>query len=201
MNFSVHVPVLYFLSLADVPAEFMMYTIYFRNSRMLTEQNLMMKMKLAVNFTRLHGGKNFSTRNLKMSHRLIKHGIGNSHVSTVYSNSFRNFSLSQPKFIHKERRSVKNTLIMYSIYGSMLTGTCIFLYILYDTLKKRSERKKGYESLNTRETGGMRLTKYKGYVLPEIAALNVEDIQTFETSEEDVWLVSYPRSGELLCLP
>lgn len=105
---------------------------------------------------------------------------------------------AQQRFYYKapDQKSKVDTLVIYSIYGSMLLGTCLLSYIAYDILKRRNLRKKGIVRLDKREAGRMPLIEYKNWVLPDMVVNEIKEIETFETTEDDVWVISYPRSGK-----
>lgn len=52
--------------------------------------------------------------------------------------------------------------------------------------------------MNIPEMKRLGMYKYKDVTLPEFVVNKLENIENFETSPDDIWVVSFPRSGEII---
>lgn len=115
----------------------------------------------------------------------------------IQGNPARDFSFSRTNFQLQKESKPLDSFLKWAIYGSMILGTTLLSYIAYDVLKRRRLWKKGIVPVPTNETGGMRLFVTKNYTLPEMVSNSLYDIQAFETCEDDIWVISFPRSGKV----
>lgn len=94
----------------------------------------------------------------------------------------------------KESSSGRQALLL-AVYGSFAVGGCLLFAIFLRWFKKKRLLLKGIHCMDVPEFKRLSLYKYKDVVLPEFVINNLEDIEKFETCTDDIWVVSFPRSG------
>lgn len=95
----------------------------------------------------------------------------------------------------EESVQTKSQLIMIPIYGSFVMGFFLLLAIALREWKKMQLRHKGIEQMYEKAFGRAKMYTYKGVVLPEFIVEQFDDLQKFETRADDIWVISFPRSG------
>ena len=91
--------------------------------------------------------------------------------------------------------TMKDHVLKVAIFGSFLIGCGLFTAIGIREYKRYRLRKKGIEFLNIKEWGRLSVYKYKGYLFPDFVINQIDALEKFETNSNDVWVVSFPRSG------
>ena len=94
-----------------------------------------------------------------------------------------------------QAKGLKDTILMVAIYGSFAIGAGLFIAIGIKEYNKFKLKNKGIKLLSIKEWGRLKLYSYKGYVLPDFIINQFDDLINFETRSDDVWVVSFPRSG------
>jgi hypothetical protein len=92
---------------------------------------------------------------------------------------------------------VNRKYLLWATYVSFGFGASLFIAIANSYSEKVLRRAKGIEderSMNGRKT---KFIRYKGVVLPKFAEQTLDKLNTFEVRTDDVWVVSFPRSGIL----
>ncbi|KAH3734510.1 sulfotransferase 1C4-like [Dreissena polymorpha] len=111
-----------------------------------------------------------------------------------YFHSTKRSGAQQPQ-THASEPTMKDHILKVAIYGSFLVGCGLFAAIGMREYKRYRLKKKGIEFLNIKEWGRLDVYKYKGYMLPNFVINQIDALEKFETNSNDVWVVSFPRSG------
>lgn len=123
---------------------------------------------------------------------LFNFNIQHSRLCTNFSQSQRqSHSQSGPT------GSVNRKYLLWATYVSFGIGACLFIALAKSYSGKVVRRSKGIEderSMNGRKT---KFIRYKGVVLPKFAEQTLDKLKTFKVRTDDVWIVSFPRSGIL----
>lgn len=91
--------------------------------------------------------------------------------------------------------SARAQALLYATYGSFALGGFLIIAILLRELKKKRLQWRGIFEMNIPGMKKLGMYKYKDVTLPEFVVNKLENIENFETSSEDIWVVSFPRSG------
>ncbi|OWF55574.1 sulfotransferase 4A1-like [Mizuhopecten yessoensis] len=98
-----------------------------------------------------------------------------------------------------KKLSAKRQHLMYFIYLSFAMGGCLVVAIVLNQLDETKQRFKGIERVKDElQTGRPQMIRYKDTMLPIFVERILGDIEDFETDENDIWVVSFPRSGTTL---
>ena len=95
-----------------------------------------------------------------------------------------------------KKQSTSQQGLMMAIYGSFAVGAFLLMAIFFREFKKQKLRLKGIHPFRVSCLRKLQLYRYKDFVLPDFVVNNLDDIQSFEGRPEDIWVVSFPRSGE-----
>ncbi|KAL4233403.1 sulfotransferase [Mactra antiquata] len=102
---------------------------------------------------------------------------------------------SSTKSSDSENSASRRQALMYAIYGSFALGACLWFAIFLKWFKKKRLLLRGIQSMYVPEFKKLELYKYKDFVLPEFVINTLDDIEKFDTCADDIWVVSFPRSG------
>jgi len=96
---------------------------------------------------------------------------------------------------HADRQK-RAKVLQFASYGSFGIGGCILLAVILRELEKGKQRIKGIERIKDPLLGRRpKMILYKDVMLPNFVEKTIDDIEKFQVREDDVWIVSYPRSG------
>lgn len=95
------------------------------------------------------------------------------------------------------KRQDPKKLLMVATYISFGIGGALLLAMLYKWTCKAVRRLQGIEDVKD-PVFGLRpiMIRYKDVILPKFTSNILKDVESFEVREDDVWVVSYPRSGK-----
>lgn len=144
-----------------------------------------------------------------------KHELASRTFSSVTSSGSYRLPILRPICINPVRQTRRNGIVqirlkssssdkkeglsplMMAVYGSFALGGCLLLVIGYSYTERVKKRMTGIVRVSNREVknGKKTLIKYKGYTLPNFMESSIPDIDDFKTNADDIWVVSYPRSG------
>ena len=99
-----------------------------------------------------------------------------------------------------QQPSNKAQALLYATYGSFALGGFLLLAIILREVKKKRLQWRGIFEINIPEMKRLGMYKYKDVTLPEFVVNELENIENFESTTEDIWVVSFPRSGNFFYL-
>lgn len=83
--------------------------------------------------------------------------------------------------------------LWYLVISTFIVGACMLSTVGYSKVRRRL---KGIENVTDENTRKMKhFFRYKGVVLPQFTENIVHKFENFEVRPDDVWVVSFPRSG------
>lgn len=91
--------------------------------------------------------------------------------------------------------TVKAQALLYATYGSFALGAILITAIALRELKKRRLQWRGIYQMDVPELKRLEMYKYKDVTLPQFVVSQLDEIENFDTSPDDLWVVSFPRSG------
>ena len=94
---------------------------------------------------------------------------------------------SEPKHRHK---------LLIATYISFGIGAVLITAIIAREVKRARMKFRGIYEMNVPAWRRVKLYNYKDFALPEFVINQLEDVEKFEVKSDDVWVVSFPRSGE-----
>lgn len=93
--------------------------------------------------------------------------------------------------------SVNRKYLLWATYVSFGFGASLFIAIAKSYSEKVLRRAKGIEDERSMNGRKIKFIRYKGVVLPKFVEQTLDKLNTFEVRTDDVWVVSFPRSGIL----
>jgi hypothetical protein len=96
-----------------------------------------------------------------------------------------------------EQPSTKRQALLYATYGSFTLGGFLLIAIILREVKKKRLQWRGIFEMKIPEMRRLGMYKYKDVTLPQFVVNELENIEKFESTAEDIWVVSFPRSGEV----
>jgi len=155
--------------------------------------------RLCVKLYSCHANQNFYRTLRTLVNRSTS--INSCRANSITKTRTRTICHTLVKYNNQREAKPLDTILYCAMIGSVVLGTSLMSYIGYDMYKRRKLQGKGIKTIHKTESGGMKLFEYKNFVLPQMACNAMNEVKDFDTSEEDVWVVSYPRSGQnLFCL-
>ncbi|XP_045196251.2 sulfotransferase 1E1-like [Mercenaria mercenaria] len=94
-----------------------------------------------------------------------------------------------------QQPTVRTQALLYATYGSFALGGFLLIAILLRELKKKRLQWRGIFEMKVPGMKRLGMYKYKDVTLPEFVVNELENIEKFETTADDIWVVSFPRSG------
>lgn len=94
-----------------------------------------------------------------------------------------------------EQPSTKRQALLYATYGSFALGGFLLIAIILREVKKKRLQWRGIFEMKIPEMRRLGMYKYKDVTLPQFVVNELENIEKFESTAEDIWVVSFPRSG------
>ncbi|XP_033741699.1 sulfotransferase 4A1-like [Pecten maximus] len=89
--------------------------------------------------------------------------------------------------------------LLFAIYLSFFMGGCLIFAIVLREFDESKQRWKGVERVrDSLQTGRPQMIKYRDTILPIFVEKILDDVENFESNENDIWVVSFPRSGTTL---
>lgn len=109
----------------------------------------------------------------------------------------RFFKTSPQRFSFKQPMQ-KNQMLLLFTYISGFIGAGLLTAIVFRQYSRMSRRAQGIEDIKIRHYGRRpHLFKYRGYVYPDYVVSDLRSIHQFDSREDDIWVVSFPKSGNL----
>ena len=93
---------------------------------------------------------------------------------------------SEPQHKHK---------LLIATYISFGIGAVLITAIIAREVKRTKMKFRGIYEMNVPAWRRVKLYKYKDFALPQFVINQLEDVEKFEVKSDDVWVVSFPRSG------
>ena len=99
------------------------------------------------------------------------------------------------------KQAVRKKRLTFATYLSGIIGAILLSAIglrYYNRVKRKAA---GAEEVKVKEYSfGRRawMYKYRGYVFSDLFLERLRDIHTFDIREDDVWVVTFPKSGEFI---
>ena len=110
--------------------------------------------------------------------------------------SVRSYSQNNRRTGDDPNQQSRRQKLTFFTYLSCAIGVCLVGTILYEQFKKLGRTALGMEPLKIREYGRRPfLFRYRGFILPDWLVDDVKDIHEFPVREDDIWIVSFPKSG------
>ena len=120
---------------------------------------------------------------ISQSQPCIGHGLNFQHVRFM---SFRDYMKTENKFAS------------YFVRSSFVIGFALFCAFLYASYSIGDRQKRGFTDVFMGSLSRPRLYRYKEFVIPSMFEPIMTDLEGFQVREDDIFLVSFPRSGLLL---
>ena len=95
---------------------------------------------------------------------------------------------------HKTETKHRHKLLV-ATYISFGIGVVLITAIIAREVKRMRMRFRGIHEMNVSAWRRVKLYKYKEVALPGFVINQLEDVEKFEVKPDDVWVVSFPRSG------
>lgn len=152
-----------------------------------------------LNLRFYHGCRNFHfSQCLKKLEDFTDHRIfNNQKILYQKSNHWIRFSSESGSNRFDPNRESRRKRLMNLTYISGFIGVCLLSAIGIREYKRHQYRARGLEGLKIRQYGRRPVMyRYRGFVLPDFAVNDIENVHSFEVREDDVWVVSFPKSGE-----
>ena len=115
---------------------------------------------------------------IRVKHKTLQHGLTR--------------NASQESGSQHRHKLLIATYISFGIGGVLLTA------IVAREIKRMRLSFKGIQEMNVPAWRRVKLYKYKDTALPGFVVNQLDDIENFEVRDSDVWVVSFPRSGNNL---
>ncbi|KAK6987316.1 estrogen sulfotransferase [Biomphalaria glabrata] len=112
---------------------------------------------------------------------------------------FRNVSNTSKNFkdynFDPKQATRRRTLLLFT-YLSGFIGAMLLTAIGLRHYARMARRAQGIEDIKLRQYGRKpQLFRYRGYVFPDFVVNDIKNNLHFEVREDDVWVVSFPKSG------
>ncbi|KAJ8314737.1 hypothetical protein KUTeg_006887 [Tegillarca granosa] len=119
----------------------------------------------------------------------VDRGVLGSNQSTLKNRFYSSGSRDSDK------KGFDSNKFLYATYLSFGMGGLLLLAAIYRGVNKYINKLQGVEEVADSVFGSRpMMIKYKEVVLPIFTSKILKDIESFEVREDDVWVVSYPRS-------
>ena len=86
--------------------------------------------------------------------------------------------------------------LLIATYISFGIGGILLSAIAFREIKKVRLRWRGIVEIDDPAWRRVKLYKYKDCAIPGFVVNQIDDIENFEVKEDDVWVISFPRSGK-----
>ena len=118
------------------------------------------------------------------------------------TSSIRQFSQNHRGTGQDPNQQSRRQKLTFFTYLSCGIGVCLVGTILFEQFRKLGRSALGMEAIKIREYGHRPfLFRYRGFILTDWLTEDVKSIHEFPVRDDDIWLVSFPKSGILLETP
>ncbi|XP_059166322.1 sulfotransferase 1E1-like isoform X2 [Physella acuta] len=110
--------------------------------------------------------------------------------------TWKRFFKTSPQRFGFKQPTQKNQMLLLFTYLSGLIGAGLLTAIVFRQYSRMSRRAQGVEDIKIGHYGRRpHLFRYRGYVYPDYVINDLRSIHQFDSREDDVWVVSFPKSG------